>query len=341
MCTNISVPRKAKEDALASARTLDFGRAIPATVKFIPRQQSFPEVALPEEIKWKNKYGFIGISANLYNVPSVTYLDGINEAGLSAAALWLPGSKYPKPKSGTPTLYNISLVSYILGNFNNVHDVEIALSKITVIDVNQLSMSNSHPPLHFIITDASGKHLIVEFMNGKMQTYLNNIGTLTNAPSYDWHMTNLSNYESLSLNNNPAIWWGQEINGSGQAGLPGGAAPPSRFVRAAFLDQTIFQPMNIQENIGLHLQILQTFTVPHGTVLKSHSGSEADYTQWGVVRDHTNRGIYFYTDFNNTLFGINLKKLDLDSPEQKQINIVQPDWYIDVTDCFRNDRATS
>lgn len=334
MCTNISIPRKAKEDALVSARTLDFGKVIPATVKFVPRQQSFPKVAFPNEIKWKNKYGFIGVTANLYNIPAISYIDGINEAGLSAAALWMPGSSYPELKPGTPILYNISLVSYVLGNFNNVDDVVAALSKITVIDAGKSNMSISHPPLHFIITDAYGKHLVIEFMNGEMQTYINKIGILTNAPSYDWHMVNLSNYENLSLNNNSDIWWGQEINGSGQVGSPGDATPPSRFIRAVFLDQTVFRPMNIQENIGLHLQILQSFTVPHGTVLKSYSETEADYTQWGIVRDHTNRSIYFYTDFNNTLFGIHLSKLNFDAPEQKQINIVQPNWYMDISTCF-------
>ena len=336
MCTNISISRKTKDDALISARTLDFGKAIPTTVKFVPRQQAFPKVALPDEIKWKNKYGFIGLTANLYNLAAVTYLDGINEAGLSAAALWLPGSNYPKPRPGTPVLYNISLVSYVLGSFDNVDDAAAALSEITVIDANQSSISITHPPLHFILTDAYGKHLVIEFMNGEMQIYINKIGVLTNAPSYDWHMVNLSNYEDLSLNNNPAVWWGQEINGSGQVGSPGDPTPPSRFIRAAFLDQTAFRPANIQENIGLHLQILQTFIVPHGTVLKSYSETEADYTQWSVVRDHTNRSIYFYTDFNNTLFGIQLDKQNFDAPEQKQINIVQPNWYMDISTCFRD-----
>jgi choloylglycine hydrolase len=336
MCTNISIPRKTKDEPLITARTLDFGKQIPTTLKFMPRQQSFPKVALPDEIKWKNKYGFLGMAANLYHIPSISYIDGMNEVGLSAAALWLPGSDYPKARPGTPVLYNISLVSYVLGNFRDVDEVAEALTRITVIEANKSKVSLTHPPLHFIITDAQGKHLVVEFMNGEMQTYRSKSGVLTNAPSYDWHLTNLSNYENLSVNNNPSNWWGQEINGSGQIGAPGDATPPSRFIRAEFLDQTAFQPANLQENVGVHLQILQTLVVPHGTVLNSDSEAEADYTQWSIVRDHSNRSVYFCTDFNNTLYGIHLDKLNFNSREPRQIDIVQPNWYFDISDCFRD-----
>lgn len=56
-------------------------------------------------------------------------------------------------------------------------------------------------PLHFIISDAFGNHLIVEFIDGEMKTYTSEAGVLTNDPPFDWTIcgvirdhTNLSYY---------------------------------------------------------------------------------------------------------------------------------------------------
>lgn len=332
MCTNISLPTS-NYGTVISARTMDFGKLLSTTVNFIPRGQPFPEIPIPGQLDWQNKYGFIGMGFTIYNLPTLTYTDGLNEMGLSAAALWLPESKYPKPQKGFPTLYSTSFVSYVLGNFQNVDEVKAALSTLTVTDIIEFQTS-PEPPLHFIVSDVSGSHLVVEFINEKMKTYINDIGILTNGPTYDRHLKNLSNYKNLSLVNKPGHWYEQEANGSGQTGIPGDPTSSSRFIRAAFLRQSTFQPKNIQHGIGLALQILQTIAVPRGTIHKNDSKTEAGSTQWGIIRDHTNRSLYFYTNFNSTLYGIHLNKLNLNSSRQKQINVIQPVWYKDITEKF-------
>lgn len=59
-------------------------------------------------------------------------------------------------------------------------------------------------PAHASIYDASGKGIVVEFYNEQINVY-DNIGVMTNAPKYDWHVTNLRNYINLSPNNPPAL----------------------------------------------------------------------------------------------------------------------------------------
>ena len=187
MCTNISLQKK---DHVISARTMDWFEPFPTVVNFVPRGQLFPDVELPGEIKWKNKYGYVGAGNSAGNF--LTYSDGLNETGLSAASLWLAGSKYPKPKLETNLLYNINLVNYILGNFRDINQVIKELSNLLVVNITEV-VPSSRAPLHFIISDASGDHLIVEFIDEEMRTYTNKTGILTNDPSYDWQIANRIN----------------------------------------------------------------------------------------------------------------------------------------------------
>jgi choloylglycine hydrolase len=68
------------------------------------------------------------------------------------------------------------------------------------------------------------------------------LGVMANAPTYDWHMTNLANYINLSVNDIESIKLGaQKISafgaGGGLLGLPGNFTPPC-FVRAAIYSQS-------------------------------------------------------------------------------------------------------
>lgn len=333
MCTNISILRKSTEDLVITARTMDYVKRLPTSISFVPRGQPFPEIGLPDEIQWKNKYGFIGIGQLLPDNPSFIYSDGLNEEGLSAASLWLHCSKYQQPKPNTAILSNINFVNYVLGNFKTIKEVQEALSKITVADYTDYQSSIKFP-MHYIITDSSGNHLIIEYIKGKIHTYTNQFGLLTNEPTFDWHNTNLGTYGNLSLSNKPNVFMGDELYGSGQIGCPGDSTPASRFVRGSLLQGSTFQPKNIQQSIGLAQQILQTLTIPCGTAIQSNNTDHYIWTQWSIIRDHTNCSIYFNTAFNSKLYGIHLKSINFETLKQKNINILQPEWYTDITRTF-------
>lgn len=330
MCTNISFPIKYKDDPLISARTMDFAPVMKTVVCAEPRHQSFPKIPLPGEIRWTNPYGFVGFSCVLPGTDIAGYADGLNEEGLSAASLWLDCSSYMEPKGDAPLLFHHNLVSYVLGNFKKVAEVKEALSGLTIINATEY-LPLMKAPLHFIFSDASGDHLIVEFINREMKCYFNKVGVLTNDPSFDWHLTNLNNYENLSLVNNPKQIIGGEYYGSGQLGSPGDPTSPSRFVRSDLLRRSSFGPKNIQQSVGLAFQVIQALAVPCGTSILAGTDNEYDWTQWSVIRDHTNRSLYFFTAFNSRLYGIHLKKLDFSSSQRKCMEIIQPAWYADVT----------
>ena len=79
----------------------------------------------------------------------------------------------------------------------------------------------------------------MEIVGGVPHFYENEVGVLTNAPGFEWQLTNLNNYVNL----HPGDASVQKLSGitlqptggnSGFLGIPGDATPPSRFVRAAF-----------------------------------------------------------------------------------------------------------
>ena len=88
-----------------------------------------------------------------------------------------------------------------------------------------------------MVTDTQGKSIVIEFIEGEMKIFENPLGIITNAPTFDWHMTNLRNYVNLSAVTIPNkkiedLDFAALGAGSGMIGLPGDFTPPSRFVRA-------------------------------------------------------------------------------------------------------------
>ena len=99
---------------------------------------------------------------------------------------------------------------------------------------------------------------MVEPVDGTLKVHDAPLGVMANAPTYDWHMTNLANYINLSVNDIESIKLGaQKISafgaGGGLPGLPGDFTPPSRFVRAAIYNQSA------APNATAHGAVLSTF----------------------------------------------------------------------------------
>jgi hypothetical protein len=69
--------------------------------------------------------------------------------------------------------------------------------------------------------------------------------------------------------------------------------------------------------LALQAPILVTITYPYNAL---------------NIRDYTNRCYYYSTDFNSTLYGIQLCKLDRDASTQKEIDLTRPIWYADLTE---------
>ena len=173
-------------------------------------------------------------------------IDGVNEKGLACGGFYFPGwTQYEKvTQSELPnTVANTDFISWVLGNFASVREVKEALKNTKVAGVIFADWGVI-PPIHYIVVDETGDKIVIEYVDGKQKIYDAWIGTITNAPTYDWHLTNARNYIGLAALNQPVVTInGHELaqfgQGSGALGLPGDFTPPSRFIRATFLNQVV------------------------------------------------------------------------------------------------------
>lgn len=51
--------------------------------------------------------------------------------------------------------------------------------------------------VHWRIGEPLGRQVVLEIVDGVPHFYENEVGVLTNAPSFEWQLTNLNNYVNL------------------------------------------------------------------------------------------------------------------------------------------------
>jgi len=183
------------------------------------------------------------------------------------------------------------------------------------------------PPGHFILYDAKGGCVVVEYERGELRIYENPLGLMTNSPNFPWMVTNLRNYVGMTsdqrtMQNFAGIETRPTGSGSGMLGLPGDITPPSRFVRMAVMTHFADPPENAAQALNLAVHIVSTLHIVKGMSVTrgpDKSITASSTTQWASFRDITNRVFYFRTYDNFTLRKIDLKQLDFSGGGTKMI----------------------
>ncbi len=253
------------------------------------------------------------------------YLDGMNETGLTVGVLFFPGfAKYQSYEKGENniSINNADLTTFILSQFKTVQEIKEALPKYRVVYNNDIQklMNNTPISLHYIVTDADGNSIVIEYVDGKLSIYDNIAGVMTNSPTYDWHIKNLRNYAQLTpYGDNPGGNVADGVNftpygaGAGLTGLPGDYTPPSRFVRAFIFTQTSIPLDNAKIAINQASRILNNFDIPKGSVREGSSDKfSLGYTQWSVIGDIKSKKYYWWTEWNHQMQVIDLKTINFD-----------------------------
>lgn len=211
--------------------------------------------------------------------------------------------------------------SWLLGNFTTVDEAKAALQQVNFYAA-KIPGFNDIPPIHLSIHDASGKSAVLEFLQGKVSLYDNPVGVLTNAPEFPWHVTNLRNYINLSALNVKAIDIDGSVleptgQGTGLLGIPGDWTPPSRFVRAAVFKQALKMPKGAKGAVLAAIHVLNTVDIPYGGI-RDRNGQVFDFTQWIVVKDLTNKRLFYRTYGNQNIEAVDL----LNNPAPTIIDLV-------------------
>lgn len=314
-CTDFSL--RTADGAVICGRSMEWAVPLRSKLQFHPKGEHpmFSYVGSDNE-SIPNKYGYV--AADALGVSCV--VDGMNEAGLSYDALWLPGSEYTAiPQTGpAKCITNLELGAWLLGSFATVDEAVSAIRGVRVIAVPMAELGGI-PTLHVALHDAGGKNAVIEFIDGQQKIYDNPNGVLTNAPTFDWHMTNLRNYIHVdAANPKPVVVAGTVLappgQGSGFLGIPGDWTPPSRFVRTTAMRAFSKQPATARDGAILSAHILNAVDIPKGAI-RDQSGANAhtDYTQWAIVKDLTNKKLWYrgYNDMG--LKSIDLSKIDFAS----------------------------
>jgi len=312
------------------ARTLEFGIDIESSVLVVPRGYARSATAPDGKsgMQWTSKYAVVG--ANGAGVPFI--FDGHNEKGLAVGTFYFPGSaEYMPytPADASKTLAPWELGSWLMESFASVEEVKANIDKVVVPAV-LFSAWKMVPPVHYVVHDASGKSITIEYLEGKLNVRDNPLGVITNSPSFDWHMTNLRNYVNISAQDVAEKQLGPiKISpsgiGSGMLGLPGDMTPPSRFVRAAAFSQALYPSDTGYAAVLQAFHLLNNFDIPHGAVrtveLDANGNRLADYTLWTSVNDLKAKRFYFRTFENSQIRMVDLMSMDLQAKTIKTISM--------------------
>ncbi len=296
-CTAVDIT--ATDKSVIAGRTMEWAFDMKWTLISQPKGTeltlSAPKATGLPDKKVTTKYAVVGVSAGI--IPGGALLDGQNSQGLSMSGNFLPG--FTQYQTITPQDQNYQSVltfgSWALGNFASVAELREALKTMKVWADDSLPSGPTPPTIHFVFVDRSGAGIVVEYVKGEVQIHENVAHTLTNAPTYDWHLNNVRNYLSLSTIAVPQRQIGSvnvtELGqGGGFMGLPADYTPPSRFVRATALRHSVPQPKTAGEAAQAIVHILNNVDIPVGVAQsRMPDGSLiSDYTQWIVIKDLTN-----------------------------------------------------
>lgn len=319
-CTSFVL--KAADGAAVYGRTMEWGTFdLESRLVIVSRKHEFTAHTPDGKrgLSWKGEYGAVALDALKKDILT----DGMNEKGLVVGVLYLPGfAEYETydPKKADRSMGPSDLASYLLTQFANVDEVSAGVKSVNVVPIPEPALGGIAPPLHWIVTDPSGKTIVIEYLKGQLHVFDDPLRVLTNAPGFDWHMTNLRNYINLSSVALP----GKKLEdldfkplggGSGMIGLPGDFTPPSRFVRVVAWTQTARKTPNGSEAVYEVLRILDNYNVPLGAsegpdADKSKLAGMRSSTIWTSVADTKNLVYYYHTQNNRRLRMVDLNKID-------------------------------
>ena len=223
-------------------RNLDLEFSYDEEVTIMPR--NFP-VCFRNGLHLDSHPAVIGTAyvVNEQNVYPLFY-DAGNEYGVAMAGLNFPDyAYYGDWANDNDVAAPFEFIPWVLCQCRNMEDVKNLLSRTVLVNMD-FSEKLPVTPLHWIIAAPSAKAemecITVEPEKTGLKIYDNPVGVLTNSPDFKYHMTNLSNYMTLSARPpvntmTDAVSLTPYSRGMGGLGLPGDLSSASRFVRAAIV----------------------------------------------------------------------------------------------------------
>ena len=307
-CTGISLT--AADGSYIQARTIEWAKGeLKSAYVIIPRGQALQSYTPSglNGLKFSARYGVVGLAV----VEKEFIAEGINEEGLSAGLFFFPDygsyTPYDTAKNAT-TIADLQVVQWILTQFSSIDDLKQNIGNVNIVGLEENAV------VHWRIGEPNGRQVVMEIVGGEVSFFENTVGVITNAPGFEWHLANLSNYVNLRPGSAPSYNLGNKIvqpigGSSAMLGLPGDFTPPSRFVRAAFFRNTAPQRKDGHDTILQAFHILNNFDVPIA-IENPDNKTLPSATHWTSAIDLSSRKVYYKTAYNNSIRLIDLKQID-------------------------------
>lgn len=290
-------------------RNLDLERFLWETVTVTPRNFPF---RFRNGQTWNRHSAMIGMATVSQEYP--LYYEGVNEWGLAMAGLNFPGNAQYFPwTSGKKNVAPFELIPWILSQCKDLKEACACLGELNIWHEN-FSQQLPASPLHWLLADRE-QAVTVECTARGLEIFQNPVGVLTNNPGFEYHMTHLCDYLSLTPlppeNRFGPVNLPRYSRGMGSMGLPGDLSSASRFVRASFVKLNSRSGNGEEESISQFFRILDAVAQQRGCVqLEDGSYEITGYSACINV----DRGIYYYTTYENrSISAVDMHRCDLEA----------------------------
>lgn len=318
MCTGFTFQYQNGEIILG--RTMDYDWPLTGHPAVHPRNYYWESRI---EYKGRTQYGFIGTGSDM---EGFMFGDGMNEHGLGISTQYDRDycSYATEPIDGLMNISQNDVLIWVLGYHKTIDDIIEHIHEVNVV-ADTLNDISDVPPLHYHVSDATGRSVELTFENGRIVIIENPVGVLTNNPNLNWHYENLRNYAHITpYKPKPASINGLEIGSLGSEGgtygLPGGFTSAERFIRATYLIQNL-QASDGDNPILDAFKILDAVSIPKGAVRPSEDGFH--YTLYQTVFNLTTRKMYVKYYQSNQIVELDITENLLDQSELTIYNPVQ------------------
>lgn len=315
MCTSVSVI--SEDGTHVMGRTMDW-YDLYVKPMYIPREYQWKSAF--DNKKYTNKYAIVGGGFQDNNYIDLS--DGVNECGLMAQKLTFSnGAQLVDDKHDDKIqLEAYEFVTYILGNFSSVTEVEENIEKIELMSNVINNTKHGGSELHFSLSDESGRNIVVEPSQHPMRIIDNPLGVVTNMPKFERQLAKLENYmEFTDEFKENSIKYGKFHVTTGKLGgkktPPGSYSPSQRFIRASYLKELVDKPKTRDEAVSLAFGILDTVSIPKS---KAHRPT---YTVYRAVTVSEDRTYYYQANGQATVSGIKLDEELMQNTEPIVFNV--------------------
>lgn len=332
MCTSLGY-----KDAAGNAyfgRTLELTTDLPYQVTYLPTGfETTSQIPGHPPLNLVARHALLAVTMP-YRMPTpqapltisdFKVLEGLNDQGLTFSLLSYPvaGGRQKAVDVTQAVLSASDLGAWALGQFASVAEVKAALAGQPIMLQPLALLGGVESPFHYVVHDATGASIVIEFDHGAMTVYDNPVGVMTNGPKFDWHLTNLANYTFLSNVDKSSATFGtykavQPDSGIATAGLPASNTSVGRFVRAVYYAQFTEKAAAPDLAVQTLAHILNTFDRPRGATIDypdqggghlevqglAQSGAEpyaTEFTCWTSLSD-LDRKLFFVRDYRSLNF---------------------------------------